>query len=63
MDEPVEPPALPFPRFVVTPEQQERWRQCVGVAQRMAAGSQFTTDSAWLGFVARQLYESDTPTG
>jgi len=62
VDEPAEAPALPLPQFVVTPEQQERWRQCVGAAQTMADGSGFAGDTGWLGFVARQLYESDIPT-
>jgi hypothetical protein len=61
MSEPPEP-EIPFPQFVTTREEQERWRQCVGVAQKMADGSQFAEDVGWLGFTARQLYESDIPT-
>jgi hypothetical protein len=62
VNESVHTPPLPLPQGVVTAEERERWHECVGAAHTMAEGSEFAGDRSWLGFVARQLYESDIPT-
>lgn len=56
-------PAIPYPQYVMTEGNRERWRQCVGAAEGMAENGQYENDMAWLRFVANQLYNSDIPTG
>lgn len=56
-------PTVPYPAYVMTPPQRERWRHCVGAAEQMAEDSKYQGDVMWLRFVANQLYHSDIPTG
>jgi hypothetical protein len=56
-------PTIPYPAYVMTDPQRERWRGCVGAAENMAEGGEYEGDLMWLRFVASQLYHSEIPTG
>jgi hypothetical protein len=53
--------SLPIPYFVRSDEELERWKLSVDAARALASGE--LAEQGWVPVLARQIYESDIPTG
>ena len=63
--EPVDPAGTPYPPYVRTAEDRDRWDICLKTARAMSelCEPSGVADTQYVWFMTRSFYKSDIPTG